>query len=75
MEYGGKAAAFEDMKSGGFAIALQRRPRRGWWSHSGEAAFARYELRRNNSDTLLPPNPKVFDRTFVIRIGRGVWGM
>jgi len=34
-----------------------------------------YDARRKRIDTLLPPNPNVFDSTFVMRMGRGVCGM
>jgi hypothetical protein len=35
---------------------------------------ALYALRKR-SETFEPPKPNVFDSTFVIAIGRGVWGM
>src|SRR4029079_12951964 len=41
----------------------------------GVLRCAQDDTRRNNSDTLLPPNPNGFDSAARIGIGRGVWAM
>ena len=64
----GEGGSFDSLRTGSGRV-------RGDLALHVTRSYEAQDERRNNKDTLLPPNPNVFERTFARGMGRGVWGM